>query len=152
LIRDGDGSVTFAGTCATAAGEQRTEPPELPDRRHGLRNVVHVGARGEGGVERSLGDPHAVERSDEVDPPVLAPVLTVGHDRQAGAFLQRDRRRDRAIFFGVQRCDVDLAADEPLARREQLLGPQQASDVIRPEEEFPHAQVLLRNRKTLIFA
>src|SRR5262249_4613912 len=72
----------------------------------------------------------AVERGEEIGLPRGAAILAVGDRLEARRLLLADQRDDLAVFDGLQRGRVDLAALAFLTRLMQRRRARQAADVV----------------------
>ena len=123
---------------AKSFGQDVARPAQPADGPDVLRHVARSGAGRLLEAGRLVGarylDPFY--RRDEVDPPVLAAELAVGHRAEPEILLQRHDIGDRRVLDLAQRGGVERAGLPLLAGGEKLGRAQQAADVIGAEQRF----------------
>src|SRR5687768_2669521 len=113
----------------------RFAAPDLARHHHGRRLLVRA-LELRLAVDIAGRELDAVEAVQEVDVPPVAAELAVGDRLQADVLLQLHRLADRLVLGGLQLAGGGGALAHLLAQVVQLMGTQQAADVVGPEWRF----------------
>ena len=109
---------------------------DFKSRRRALQVGIAALKRFVGLLGEPFLDHDAVEFSDEVDIPELAPILAIGHRLQADIFLHLHDIANAAVFDRAQLGIIDLAAFPLIPRLQQLRRSQQTADMIGAKRRF----------------